>query len=98
MAKTFTITLPDDLEQALTSQANSLNQSLEDNLLQVLSEQLKTSSSLSQKQPIETDPLLKLIGSLNIDIADLAENHDRYIGQNLYEEFCPSSWGKGRTY
>lgn len=86
MAKIFTITLPDDLEQALTIQANSLNQSLEDTLLQVLSEQLKTSSSLSQEQPIKADPLLKLIGSLNIDISDLAENHDHYIGQTLYEE------------
>jgi plasmid stability protein len=86
MAKIFTITLPDDLEQALTIQANSLNQSLEDTLLQVLSEQLKMSSSLSQEQPIKADPLLKLIGSLNIDIPDLAENHDHYIGQTLYEE------------
>ena len=86
MAKTFTITLPDDLEQALITQANSLHQSLEDTLLQVLSEQLKTSSLLSQEQPIETDPLLQLIGSININIPDLAENHDRYIGQILYQE------------
>jgi hypothetical protein len=86
MAKIFTIILPDDLEQALITQANSLNQSLEDTLLQVLSEQLTNSSSLGQEKPIETDPLIKLIGSLNIDISDLAENHDRYIGQTLYQE------------
>ncbi|MEB3191936.1 MAG: hypothetical protein VKL42_16465 [Snowella sp.] len=82
----ITITLPDDVEQALTIQANFLNQSLEDTLIQVLSKQLKTSSLLSQEKLLETDPLLKLIGSLNIDISDLAENHDRYIGQTLYQE------------
>jgi hypothetical protein len=30
-----------------------------------------------------TDPLLQLIGSLSVDIPDLAENHDYYIGQAL---------------
>jgi len=29
---------------------------------------------------------LRLIGSLSIDIPDLAENHDDYIGQALYQE------------
>jgi hypothetical protein len=35
---------------------------------------------------IETDPLLRLIGSIDVDIPDLAENCDRYIGQDLYQK------------
>jgi len=37
-------------------------------------------------QQVETDPLLWLIGSLDIAVPDLAENHDYYIGQALYQE------------
>jgi predicted transcriptional regulator len=44
MAKTFVITLPDDLEQALTTQAESLNKSPEELMLQLLSEQLTNPS------------------------------------------------------
>lgn len=85
MAKTFTITLTDDLEEVITSQAERLNKSPEEIVLQVLSQQLTTlfQPNLSQA---ESDPLLRLIGSLNIDIPDLAENHDDYIGQALYQE------------
>jgi hypothetical protein len=85
MAKTVTITLTDDLEEVITSQAERLNKSPEEIVLQVLSQQLTTllQPNLSQA---ESDPLLRLIGSLNIDIPDLAENHDDYIGQALYQE------------
>lgn len=83
MAKTLTIAIPDDLEQALTAQAECLNKSLEEVALQVLSQQLITPSPSISTPEVETDPLLRLIGSLSVDIADLAENHDRYIGQAL---------------
>lgn len=86
MAKTFVITLPDDLEQALTSQAERLNKSPEEIMLQVLSERITTPSRLEAVQQTEADPLLQLIGSLSVDIPDLAENHDYYIGQELYRE------------
>jgi len=86
MAKTFVITLSDDLEQALTTQALRLNKSLEEIMLQVLSEQLTNPSRLRAAQQAEVDPLLQLIGSLSVDIPDLAENHDYYIGQALYQE------------
>ncbi|MEH2248395.1 hypothetical protein [Nostoc sp.] len=42
MAQTFLITLADDLEQALNAQAKRLNKSLEEVVLQVLSQQLTT--------------------------------------------------------
>lgn len=86
MAKTFTITLPDDLEQALTAQAERLNQSPEEIVLQVVSQQLTALLPSKSAQQVETDPLLRLIGSLSIDVPDLAENHDYYIGQALCQE------------
>lgn len=86
MAQTFLITLPDDLEQALNAQAERLNKSPEELVLQVLSQQLITSSQTNFIQQPDTDPLLRLIGSLSVDIPDLAENHDYYIGQVLYQE------------
>jgi hypothetical protein len=86
MAQTFLITLPDDLEQALNAQAERLNKSPEEIVLQVLSQQLITSSQSNFIQQPNTDPLLRLIGSLSVDIPDLAENHDYYIGQALYQE------------
>ncbi|MCY7323048.1 MAG: hypothetical protein LH660_14905 [Phormidesmis sp. CAN_BIN36] len=85
MAKTFMITLSDDLEQALTAQAERLNKSPEEVVLQVLAQRLSPSQPQAE-QPTESDPLLRLIGSLSVDIPDLAENHDYYIGQALYRE------------
>ena len=85
MAKTFVINLPDDLEQVLIALAEHLSKSPEEVVLQVLSQQLTTPSLSQSVQQSETDPLL-LIGSLNVDIPDLAENHDYYIGQALYQE------------
>jgi hypothetical protein len=86
MSKTLTITLPDNLDQALTAQAQRLNQSLESIVLQALTKQLTALSQANSVQTVETDPLLRLIGSLHVDIPDLAENCDRYIGQDLYQE------------
>jgi hypothetical protein len=86
MPKTFEITLPDDLEQALTTQAKRLNKSPEETMLQLLSQQLTNPSEIEGVQQAETDPLLKLIGSISVDIPDLAENHDYYIGQALRRE------------
>ena len=86
MAKTFVINLPDDLEQVLIALAEHLSKSPEEVVLQVLSQQLTTPSLSQSVQQSEADPLLRLIGSLSVDIPDLAENHDYYIGQALYQE------------
>jgi hypothetical protein len=34
----------------------------------------------------ETDPILSLIGTLDLGTTDLGENHDHYIGEALYQE------------
>ncbi|MBD2176946.1 hypothetical protein H6F42_08500 [Pseudanabaena sp. FACHB-1998] len=86
MAKTLTITLSDNLEEELTAQAVRLNQSPEAILLQALTRQLKFLSQISLLPVTETDPLLRLIGSIDVDIPALTENCDRYIGQDLYQE------------
>jgi hypothetical protein len=86
MAKTLTITLPDNLEEELTAQATRLNQSPEAILLQALTRQLKILSQVSLLPVIETDPLLRLIGAIDVDIPDLAENCDRCIGQDFYQD------------
>lgn len=88
MAKTLTIQIPDDLEQALTLQAQRLNKSPEDVVLELLSRQLPPLPQA--KAQTEDDPLLQLLGSIHLEgISDLGENHDHYIGQALYRELHP---------
>ncbi len=86
MAKTLTIILPDHLEQVLTAQAQRSHKTLEEVALQVLSQHLITSSQSPPVHLDESDPLMRLVGCLNVDIPDLAENHDYYIGQSLYRD------------
>jgi predicted transcriptional regulator len=53
MAKTLTITLPDDLDQALTEAAHQTNQTAEDLVLDLLCQELR---SQSEEFPEEFDP------------------------------------------
>jgi predicted transcriptional regulator len=62
MAKTLTITLPDNLDQALMVQSQRLNKSLEAIVVQALTKQLTCLSQSTSVQIVETDPLLRLIG------------------------------------
>lgn len=80
MAKTLTIQLSEDLELKLTAQAEKLNLSLESLILQSLEQ------TVNQIEPDQNDPLVQLFGSIKTDIQDVADNHDHYIGQALYEE------------
>lgn len=77
MAKLLTINLSDELEQALNSQAASSNQSLEEVILQLLSQQLPL---VSPSQTASNEPILELIGAIYLeDIHNLGEKHDEYI-------------------
>ena len=58
MAKTVTITLTDNLQEVITSQAERLNKSPEEIVLQVLSQQLTTLFQPNLLQA-ESDPLLR---------------------------------------
>jgi hypothetical protein len=66
----------------LTAQAERLNKSQEEIMLQLLSQQLAILFQPKPLQQAETDPLLRLIGCLSVDIPDLAKNHDYYILYN----------------
>ncbi|MBD0304002.1 MAG: hypothetical protein ICV85_18080 [Tolypothrix sp. T3-bin4] len=81
MTKTLTIKLPDDLEYQLTIQAQQLNLSLEELVLQSLTQSAK------QRNSLEADPILPLIGTLKFENDDLGENHDNYIRESLQQEF-----------
>lgn len=83
MSKTLTIILPDELEQALAQAASQTNQSTEQLILQLLTQTL---NSPTQNPNITTDPLLDLAGCISTDLTDVATNHDRYLGQALYQE------------
>ncbi|MHC5598141.1 MAG: hypothetical protein ACYTXC_19750 [Nostoc sp.] len=80
MAKILTIQLSDDLESKLTAQAQKLNLSLEDLILQSLSQSAK------QENISEFDPILPLLGTLKFDNSDVGENHDQYLQQTLQQE------------
>jgi len=80
MAKTLTIQLSDDLESKLTAQAQKLNLSLEDLILQSLSQSAK------QENISDFDPILPLLGTLKFDNSDVGENHDQYLQQTLQQE------------
>ena len=90
MAKTLTIQISEDLEQVLVSQARLFNKSLEEVVVEILSQKLPGPPQPQPEVAVEDDPILKLIGSLHLDgITDLGENHDYYIGQALYREMHP---------
>ncbi len=58
------------------AQATRLNQSPETVMVEAIAAQLTP-------PPAETDPLLALIGSLSSETPDLAEQHDRYLGEAI---------------
>lgn len=73
MAKTLTIQFSDDLERQLSAQAEQLNLSLEDFIMQ----------SLAQSDTSESDPILPLLGTLRFELSDLGKNHDKYLSQTF---------------
>ncbi|MBF2025148.1 MAG: hypothetical protein IGS48_00060 [Oscillatoriales cyanobacterium C42_A2020_001] len=90
MAKILTIQISDELEQSLILQAQRLNKSPEQVVLELLSQQLPPVVQSQAEVQTEDDPILKLIGSIHLEgISDLGENHDYYIGQALYRELHP---------
>jgi hypothetical protein len=76
------IDIPKLLQQFLLDQAAQTQTTPEQLILATL-----TQKFLSPSVPDLThDPLFQLAGSITSHIPDLAENHDYYIGQTLYEE------------
>jgi hypothetical protein len=85
MTHPLTIQLPEDLQQTLLTHAAQTQLTLEQLVLQTLNQQFL--QPFAQVPSPETEQLLSLIGSLNLGTTDLAENHDRHIGEALYQDF-----------
>ena len=85
-----TIDLPDLLQSQLLAQAEHLQISIETFILQAIHQQLTqisfTADALLPPISPSAQELLSIIGSLNLGTTDLSENHDRYIGEALYQE------------
>jgi len=80
MNQTLVIEIPEQLQQQLLAKANTLNVSLETLVLQSLTELATTDKTE------EFDPILPLLGTLKTEVNDIAENHDKYIGEALLKE------------
>ncbi|MDP5338611.1 MAG: hypothetical protein NWQ28_08570 [Nodularia sp. (in: cyanobacteria)] len=80
MSKTLTIQLSDELEHQLKAEAEKLNLSLEELVLQSLGKTLKLQDSY------EEDPVLPLLGTLRFENSDIGENHDQYLQKSGEQE------------
>jgi hypothetical protein len=78
----ITIDLPEALQQTLIDQAAHNQTTPEQLILAALTQKFLPPSA----PDLTNDPLFQLAGSITANIPDLAENHDYYIGQALYEE------------
>ncbi|HTL89186.1 MAG TPA: hypothetical protein VL134_07285, partial [Leptolyngbya sp.] len=67
--------------------AAAQNRTIQELLIQMLHslEASSQSQTVVANEP-EYDPITPLIGSLHLETHDLAENHDRYLGQALYRQ------------
>jgi hypothetical protein len=86
MTNPLTIQLPEDLQQTLLSHAAQTQLTLEQLVLQTLNQQFLQPSTQANTPSPEADLLLSLIGSLDLGTTDLAENHDRHIGEAFYQD------------
>lgn len=79
----LTIDLPEALQQSLLSQAAQTHTTPEQFIIQLLTQNLIPTTP---PPDLTNDPLFQLIGCIDSDILDVAEKHDEYIGQAIYEE------------
>ena len=79
----ITIDLPEALQQTLIDQATQNQTTPEQLIIQLLTQNLIPTTP---SHDLANDPLFQLAGSITSNIPDLAENHDDYIGQALYQE------------
>ena len=77
MTHSITFELPDAAYKRLVEKALKSGKRVED----FVAEQVMNGDAA----PVD-DPFEKFIGSLDTDIHDWADNHDKYIGEALYRE------------
>lgn len=77
MTHSLTLDLPEEIYQPLLKTALTNGKKVEEVAVEVLA---------SVKRKNVADPFERFIGSVKSDITDLAENHDKYIGENLAQD------------
>ena len=77
MTHSLTLDLLEEIYQPLLNTAMQNGKRIEEVAVEVLAS--------ARKKKI-ADPFEKFIGSVKSDITDLAENHDKYIGENLAKD------------
>ena len=80
MGHTITLELPEEVYEALQTQAASRKMKPDRLALEWLIEIIR------QAQATVEDPLVALIGSLECEATDIAKRHNDYIGRALQEE------------
>lgn len=78
MTRSLTLELPDSIYRSLAEKAQSEGRPMEEVALEKLAD-YEVDSNLE-------DPLDKFVGAFRSDVPDWADNHDRYLGENLYRE------------
>jgi hypothetical protein len=77
MSRTLSLDIPDELYQALQDFASRDGKTPED---------VSVAWLTAMMECIANDPLMKLAGTLDSGVPDLAERHDEYLGQQLEAE------------
>ena len=77
MTHSLTLELPEKVYRNLVEKASKSGKRIED----FAADQLSNGDSVAIDDPFE-----KFIGSLHTDVPDWADNHDKYIGEQLMRE------------
>ncbi len=80
MSETVALHVPEELYEALQQQASKKGQQPETLAIEWLTE------AIHHARGIEIDPLVQLFGTLQAGTNDIAEDHDKYIGQTLADK------------
>jgi hypothetical protein len=77
MSHVLTIHLPDEIYEPLRRSAEQEQRSPEEVAAEWLAAAVRT---------IDEDPVIKLLGTVECDLTDVADRHDYYIGESLMRE------------
>ena len=78
MSQTLVLEIPDTTWAELQRSAQARHQSPEETVMALLTHNLA--------DPLESDPLIRLFGTVQSDITDGAARHDEYIGAAIFRE------------
>lgn len=77
MTHSLTLEIPENIYQPLAEEAEAKGRKIEEIAL----------AKLAKDEPeLMDDPFEKFIGSFRSDVPDWADNHDKYLGENLMRE------------